>query len=264
MVIKNTKRLLRQISLRRVILGGCLVFVLWIWIANIPLIRLAYGGIVLPFRALQYEFSLSKPLALAVGDAIGYGERSSTYVQRIGIWAVVREAERAELTQFETALALALVRSESSFAPQAKNKESSACGLFQFIEGTGQMHDLSWWECMDPIANARAGAASLVFERQRRPQQADSNLRVRCSFMTHYYGGKNPCDQDPQGMWGKVGARISHDIERLIPVLKDPPYWGWQLARILALGLLFFAVLFGFFAKPLNRIKSTQRRSRKR
>lgn len=45
-----------------------LLFLSWVWIGNIPLIRLSYGGVVLPWRSLQYYLSVHKTDAVNLQD----------------------------------------------------------------------------------------------------------------------------------------------------------------------------------------------------
>ena len=73
--------------------------------------------------------------------------------------AVIAAAAEAEGVGEFTPELLALARRESGFNPTAKNKKSSAGGLFQFIDDTARRYGLE--NKFDPVQNARAAARLL-------------------------------------------------------------------------------------------------------
>ncbi len=78
------------------------------------------------------------------------------WLRQIGIKAMLVEATRANLSVIETAVLLTIVDRESGFNPLAKAKDTTACGLNQFIAETGTRFGLSETECFNPAPNARA------------------------------------------------------------------------------------------------------------
>lgn len=79
------------------------------------------------------------------------------WAQREGIKAVLLGARRAGLSMHDQAVLLATVEIESGFNPMARAQSSTACGLFQFVRGTGAQYGLNPSDCMDPWLNAQAG-----------------------------------------------------------------------------------------------------------
>lgn len=66
---------------------------------------------------------------------------------------------------------LELVARESSFNPNAKNKTSSAAGLFQFLDGTRKNYGGSSVDWSDPTQQALAGIKYIV-DRYGTPEKA--------------------------------------------------------------------------------------------
>ncbi len=184
-----------------------LLFLSWVWIGNIPLIRLSYGGVVLPWRSLQYYLSVHKTDAVNLQDSFfsALGSGKDNFFRRVGIWSVLKSMREESLSIEDQAIILAIVWQESRFLSFAKNKDSSACGLYQLVAATGLQHELKWWRCMDPVANARAGTALYRRYKVKSPAFAE---RLRCSYLKHYYGRASGCGSDPAGIWKRVGSSM--------------------------------------------------------
>lgn len=196
------------------------LFLLWVWIWNIPLIRMSYGGVVLPWRSFQYIVSAHRSDAVKLKDNFfdNPGRNRNRFLRRVGFWAVLRSLRAADLSLEDQAIALAIVWQESTFHTFAKNKDSSACGLYQLISATGLQHKLPWWRCMDPVANATAGTA--LYQRYKVAASSFSE-RLRCSYLKHYYGRGHNCATDPSAIWAKVGARTVKRADQALRVLRE-------------------------------------------
>jgi hypothetical protein len=84
------------------------------------------------------------------------------WMQREAIRAVLFQARRQGLSVIDQAVLLATVEIESGFNSMARAPSTSACGLFQFVRGTGQLFGLKHNECMDPNKNAEAGVLHYI------------------------------------------------------------------------------------------------------
>lgn len=78
------------------------------------------------------------------------------WLRQTGIKTMLVEATRANLSVIETAVLLTIADKESGFNPLAKAKDTTACGLNQFIAETGNRFGLQETECFNPAPNARA------------------------------------------------------------------------------------------------------------
>lgn len=205
--------------------GAAFIFLVsaWIFLTGLPVVRLTYGGVIFPLRYLQYQLTGSRAAAsvVAIGQPLGQGNSWEQPFTKVGVWAVIREAERAGLTREEQALALAIARQESSFYFTAKNRSSSACGLYQFITATGTSQGLPWWACMDPVKNARAGARIMKRYRQVSgirwfdfSKVVETERAARCYYLLHYYGLGNGCSRDREGIWRRVGPAVTRNTQR--------------------------------------------------
>lgn len=88
-------------------------------------------------------------------EFVGVG--APKWVQKESIRAILYHARKAGLSVEDQVVLLATADIESGFNPLARASSTSACGLFQFVQRTGQMFDLEPTDCMDPWSNARSG-----------------------------------------------------------------------------------------------------------
>ena len=186
-----------------------IIIPLVLWLAGVPVLRLCYGALVLPLRSVQFQFSSDRKDAQKLYQLAGFPAEYGAvraYLDQLGLWAVLRElrAERLELKQ--QAMALAIVYQESRFRFYVKNRQSTACGLYQMVAATGQAKNLAWWRCMDPIANTRAGTR--LFQEVAVMRSGDFAALLRCAYLKHYYGAAHGCSSDPQGIWKRVSSRM--------------------------------------------------------
>lgn len=114
-----------------------------------------------------------------------------TWVQKESIRAILYHARKAGLSIEDQVVLLATADIESGFNPLARAPTTSACGLFQFIQRTGEMFSLSQEECMDPWLNARSGVEHYMqnFEQRVRPNvdKLEGIERAFKSFELSYF-----------------------------------------------------------------------------
>lgn len=113
------------------------------------------------------------------------------WAQSESVRAVLFEARKAGLSIEDQAVLLAIVNIESGFNPAAQAGITTACGLFQFVQRTGEMFNLKPRDCMDPWLNARAGIKHYIDNYERRVKSSVENLtgieKVFRTFELSYY-----------------------------------------------------------------------------
>ena len=209
-IIKGILRTIARVLRHRfgwTTLGAILIF---LWLSGVPLIRLTYSAFVLPLRSAQYCLSIHRNDAIRLDRITRLSPSNGTvkrFLERLALWTVLRSLRARGLSLEKQAIALAIVRQESAFRFYVKNPDSTACGLFQLISASGARHDLPWWRCMDPVANARAGTA--FFRALMPPAPDDLPAAVRCAYLRHYSGPASSCAKDPRGIWKRAGKRLT-------------------------------------------------------
>ena len=123
--------------------------------------------------------------------------------QGIALRAVVDALAIARPPLTVAAAILAIARIESGFNPAARNPNSTACGIFQFIKGTWERYGLSHAYCAEPRVNALTGVLHLVdiYVRHVRPllpsatEMPDPDIRAewiyRRLYAYHYHGAES-------------------------------------------------------------------------
>jgi hypothetical protein len=113
------------------------------------------------------------------------------WTQSEGVKAILFEARKAGLSLEDQAVLLAIANIESGFNPAAQAGTTSACGLFQFVEKTGEMYNLSATDCMDPWLNARAGVSHYIDNYDARVRKHVESLqgieKLFKTFQLSYY-----------------------------------------------------------------------------
>lgn len=113
------------------------------------------------------------------------------WIQRESVRAILYEARRAGLTLDDQAILLTIAEIESGFNPFARAPTTSACGLFQFVRGTGRLFGLAERDCMDPWRNARAEVEHYMVNYKRGIEKQVEALggteRLLRSFELAYY-----------------------------------------------------------------------------
>jgi hypothetical protein len=92
--------------------------------------------------------------------------------QDLAVRAIADALAKARAPIDLSAMILTIARVESGFNPFSQHPESTACGLFQFIEATWQAYQPTRETCFDPYVNAWAGVRHLSMLEQRRLQEA--------------------------------------------------------------------------------------------
>jgi putative chitinase len=110
----------------------------------------------------------------------------------MGIDAIISAAKEQKLSLRDTAHLLAIARHESGFNPYAAAGPSSASGIGQFIEATGQMYGLTnvtRWNI-----DAQAHALVRVFK-DYQVKVRDNNLSESYVYKYHYDGLNSKVDK---------------------------------------------------------------------
>src|SRR5262249_46609656 len=82
--------------------------------------------------------------------------------QDLAVRAVVDALSKARPPIELSAMILAIARVESGFNPFSENPTSTACGIFQFVEGTWQSYAATPARCFDPDVTSWAGRRQLA------------------------------------------------------------------------------------------------------
>ena len=82
--------------------------------------------------------------------------------QDLSVRAIADALAKARLPIDLSAMILAIARVESGFNPFSEHPVSTACGLFQFVEGTWEAYQPTRDTCFDPYVNAWAGEHTRV------------------------------------------------------------------------------------------------------
>ncbi len=113
------------------------------------------------------------------------------WMQREAVKAVLYHAKLEGLSIVDQAVLLATVEVESGYNPMARAPTTSACGLFQFVRGTGQLFGLSPSECMDPWRNAEAGIQHYLANYREKIEPKVAELRgpekIYQTFVASYF-----------------------------------------------------------------------------
>jgi len=103
-----------------------------------------------------------------------------------------------------SAAILAIARVESGFNPASRNPNSTACGIFQFIEATWASYGAPRELCTDPELNASAGVKHITMLHDSHVRAAMPPLRelpnegqraehaYRLLYAYHYHGESSP------------------------------------------------------------------------
>ncbi len=124
------------------------------------------------------------------------------WVQREGIRAILYHARKASLPIEDQAVLLAIANIESGFNPLAQANITTACGLFQFVQATGEMVSLKTAECMDPWKNAAAGVNHFIANYNQRVRPYVENLTgperaFRTFELSYYLHHDGPASSNP-------------------------------------------------------------------
>jgi hypothetical protein len=123
--------------------------------------------------------------------------------QVLAVRAVCDALAHARLPIDLSAMILAIARVESGFNPFSENPDSTACGIFQFVEGTWEAYVPSREACFDPYVNAWAGVKHLssldtgrLHDARKLLQGVPDELQrteylFRLLYAYHYHGARS-------------------------------------------------------------------------
>jgi len=123
--------------------------------------------------------------------------------QELAVRAIADALAKARVPIDLSAMILAIARVESGFNPFSQHPVSTACGLFQFVEGTWQAYQPTRDTCFDPYVNAWAGVRHLSMLEQRRLREARALLTgvpdelqrteylYRLLYAYHFHGARS-------------------------------------------------------------------------
>lgn len=123
--------------------------------------------------------------------------------QDLALRAVADALAKARLPIDLSAMILAIARVESGFNPFSEHPVSTACGIFQFVEGTWQSYAPIRDTCLDPYLNAWAGVKHLSALDTGRLREARTLLQgvpdelqrteylYRLLYAYHYHGSRS-------------------------------------------------------------------------
>jgi len=123
--------------------------------------------------------------------------------QDLAVRAIADALAHARLPIDLSAMILAIARVESGFNPFSEHPVSTACGLFQFVEGTWEAYQPTRDTCFDPYVNAWAGVRHLSMLDSGRLRDARKLLQgvpdevqrteylYRLLYAYHYHGSRS-------------------------------------------------------------------------
>lgn len=98
--------------------------------------------------------------------------------------------QQAEAAGVDPSIALSIAQAESSLNPSAKNKNSSAAGLFQVIDSTWSQYGGAKGKKLDPQENARVGMAILSDNAKMLREVLGRDPSASDLYATHVFGQK--------------------------------------------------------------------------
>jgi hypothetical protein len=157
--------------------------------------------------------------------------------QDLAVRAVVDALSKARPPIDLSAMILAIARVESGFNPFSENPTSTACGIFQFVEGTWESYADTRDRCFDPYVNAWAGVRHLSKLDVARLGEARQLLRgvpdevqrteylYRLLYAYHYHGIRSVF----ASIGGSLEAQTAADagvpyLKRYFSILKRATY----------------------------------------
>jgi Transglycosylase SLT domain len=133
--------------------------------------------------------------------------------QDLSVRAIADALAKARLPIDLSAMILAIARVESGFNPFSEHPISTACGLFQFVEGTWEHYQPTRDTCFDPYVNAWAGVRHLSMLDSGRLRDARRLLQgvpdevqrteylYRLLYAYHYHG--------PRSLYAALGGSLT-------------------------------------------------------
>lgn len=161
-----------------------------------------------------------------------------SWIQRESIRAILYHSRQVNLSIVDQAVLLATAEIESGFNPMARAATTSACGLFQFVQRTGEAFELPTEDCMNPWLNARSGIEHYISNYQARVKKQVDHLegaeRVLRTFeLTYYLHHDGPNSNSPSNDLKAIVLGGSHFLFKVYHVLQEeaespklaPSFW---------------------------------------
>lgn len=157
--------------------------------------------------------------------------------QDLAVRAIADALAKARLPIDLSAMILAIARVESGFNPFSEHPVSTACGLFQFVEGTWEAYQPTRDTCFDPYVNAWAGVRHLSMLDSGRLRDARKLLQgvpdevqrteylYRLLYAYHFHGSRSLY----AALGGSLTAQQAADsgvpyLKRYYSILKKATY----------------------------------------
>lgn len=169
------------------------------------------------------------------------------WLRKVTIRTIIVEAWKAGLDTHEVAVLLTTADRESGFNPFAKARETSACGIFQFVDKTGRAFGISAKDCMEPTENTQAEIAHfrrIMSSIEPRLRGLDTKERLvmmfRESYCKHHDGqGSKSCSSDAD-MTVSRGLSLlltaHRELEAVEKAKTNAPGFSLQVFRVLSRG----------------------------
>ncbi len=161
-----------------------------------------------------------------------------SWIQRESIRAVLFQARHSNLSIIDQAVLLATAEIESGFNPMARASTTSACGLFQFVQRTGESFALSTEDCMNPWLNSKSGVEHYLSNYEARVKKEVEGLvgaeRVLRTFeLSYYLHHDGPNSNSPSNDLKALVLGGSHFLFKVYHVLEEeaespklaPTFW---------------------------------------
>jgi Transglycosylase SLT domain len=153
------------------------------------------------------------------------GAGAPEWVQRESIQVILSEARKEGFSIEDQAVLLAIANIESGFNPFAQAQITTACGLFQFVQRTGEIFALSQDECMDPLKNTLAQIEHYQSNFDKRVKDKIKDLagteRLLRNFeLSYYLHHDGPNSDNPSNELKALVLSGSHFLLKSYDILK--------------------------------------------
>jgi len=179
---------------------------------------------ILDASSFQREYSIEEMRKNGARAFVGVG--APPWAQREAIRAILFNARKAGLSIEDQAVLLAIADIESGFNPLAQAQTTTACGLFQFVQKTGETFSLSAAECMDPWKNARAEVEHYTSNYEHRVKAQTESLTgsekvLRTFELSYYLHHDGPYSENPSNELKALVLSGSYFLFKAYHVLQE-------------------------------------------
>lgn len=179
---------------------------------------------VINASSFQREYSADEMRRNGIRAFVNVG--APVWAQREAVRAILAQARLAGLDIEDQAILLAIADIESGFNPLAQAQTTTACGLFQFVQRTGESFSLSVSECMDPWKNARAEVEHYISNYDHRVKSQVQDLvgaeKVLRTFeLSYYLHHDGPNSENPSNDLKALVLSGSHFLLKAYQILQE-------------------------------------------